>query len=253
MSSVRIDPAATDGFAASLSDAGTRFRSTLAGLAAQVAVLPPDATAAAGAGATLAECEAAAERFAQDADRLSDILSIAAALARRADHAGGSVEDGVLVHQVLALGGRPPDMLPAATRWLCAATDAVGWVSWPDARVPSDPLDPEDPDDLDATLPALGGTLANGAESVVAGLMGRGGPAAPILGGVASMGQLLCADVGYRGRRIAPEPTAPEEGPKSADASWRDPAGKDGHEDRHGNPAGSTGTQMPDRFMGASP
>lgn len=243
MSRVQIDPAATDGYAATVADAGTRIRSAIAALAAEVASLPPDAVAASGADAVLAAATEAAARYSGEGAQLRDLLTLAAVLARRADYDGGSTEfdDGWLLYASLGIGAQRPDMTPAPTRLACAAADAVGWVRFPDQT---------NADAEQGTLSAVGETLTNGAASILSALVGRGGPASAVFGSVASVGQLLCADTGYRGRDGGPrrEPSADDE----VDESWSDPQGNDGREDRHANPAGSTGSQMPDTFMGSS-
>lgn len=241
MTRVQIDPGATDGFAAAVAAAGARTRAAVSALAAEIASLPSDAAVAAGADPVLAAADAASVRYSSESAQLRDLLSIAAALARRADYAGGSTDfnDGWLLYAALGIGGRRPDTTPVPTRIACAAADAVGWVRFSDEA---------GGDGAGGTLKAVGDTLANGATSILSALVGRGGPAAAVFGSVATVGQLLCADTGYRGRDAAPKRDTTRQ--READKSWRDPLGGDGREDRHANPAGSTGTQMPDTFMG---
>lgn len=243
MTLVRIDPPAADNLADAVAAAASRIRSEVTGLAAELATLPPDVKAAAGTGAAVAEAGQTSSRFATDASELHRILSLAAALARRADLVSSTAEinDAALLHQVLAMGGSRPDLNPFPTRVVCAAADGVGWVDFSGR----DPLDPS------ATNARLGSTLANMAETVVAGFMGRGGPGAPILGAVSSIGQLLCADAGYKGRGSSP--SRPTPAPVRGDPAWRDPDAGPGREDRHANPAGSTASQMPDAMLGAPP
>lgn len=243
MTRVQIDPEATDGLAAALAVAGARIRAAVSALAAEVASLPSDAAGAAGADPVLAAADAASVRYSSEAGQLRDLLSIAAALARRADYAGGSADfdDGWLQYAALGIGGRRPDTTPVPTRIACSAADALGWVRFRDEA---------GGDGAGGTLKAVGDTLANGATSIFSALVGRGGPAAVVFGSVATMGQLLCADTGYRGRDAAPERDTTRR--PAADESWRDPVGGDGREDRHANPPGSTGAQMPDTFMGLS-
>lgn len=239
MTLVQIDPGAADGFAATIADTASQVRATVAALAEEVSSLPPDAVAGSGADSVLSGTDRVVGRFAAEAGELRDLLTLAAVLARRADYAAGTTEidDGVLFHRALGIGGGAPDMTPPISRFVCATADAVGWVDYAE-----DGAGP-------GTATSIGKTVANGAQSLLGGLLGRGGPAGAVFGSVASVGQLLCADTGYRGRDTPREPKAPERG----DPSWRDPAGGDGREDRHGNPPGSTGNQMPDSFLGAPP
>lgn len=243
MTLVQIDPPAIDNLAGTIAAAGSRVRGEVTGLAAELATLTPDVKAAAGTTAAVAEAGQASSRFAADAAELHRILTLASALARRADLVSPATElnDGTLLHQVMAMGGARPDLNPFPSRVVCAAADGVGWVDYSGR----DPLDPN------ATSQRLGSTLANMAETIVAGFLGRGGPAAPILGTVASIGQLLCADVGYKGRGQSRSRPAPAAVP--GDPAWRDPNAGPGREDRHANPAGSTASQMPDAMLGSPP
>lgn len=243
MTLVRIDPPATDHLAETVAAAGSRIRGEVTGLGAELATLPPDVRAAAGTGAAVTEAGEVSGRFAAEAGELHRILSLAAALARRADLTTGTTElnDGTLFHRVMALGGAPPDLNPFPSRIACAAADGVGWVDFSG----------RDPLDATRSTARTGSTMTNVAETVVAGLLGRGGPGAPILGAVASIGQLLCADTGYKGR--GPSRSAPGPAPVRGDPAWRDPDKGAGREDRHANPAGSTGAQMPDAMIGSPP
>lgn len=239
MSRVQIDPDAAEAFGAAIHATAGELQTAVASLTDDVASLPPDAAAIAGADAVLSVTAAAAGRFAGETGELKDLLGLAAVLARRADYAGGTtdINDGVLYHRALHIGSGPPDMSPSPMRVVCAAADALGWVKYPAAGTTA------------AKIAAAGDSLTAGAQSVLAALVGRSGAAGAIVGSTASMGQLLCADTGYRGRGPAPKPRRPP----AADEAWRDPLGNDGREDRHANPAGSTGSQMPDTFLGSPP
>lgn len=239
MTLVQIDPTAADAFAAAVAAAGERVQASISGLSSEVSSLPADAVSGSGADAVLAAAGSVAARFVGEAGELGELLSLAAALARRADYAGGTTEidDGVLFHRAFGIGGVAPDLSPPITRFVCASADSVGWVEYSE-----DGAGP-------GTVPSITKTAANGAQSLLGGLLGRGTPAGAVFGSVASVGQLLCADTGYRGRDARSRPPAPQRG----DPSWRDPEGGDGHEDRHANPAGSTGNQMPGTFLADPP